>query len=99
MKKSLVYFGTTKFEDMARKGNVWYVRHYEAYFDEVYVVYLMGDEKKIVFQGDTHLISLGSGRNKFDLFFAPYRLLKLCRKVKPTSYLTADLVFPGGRQY
>lgn len=93
MGKRLIYFGTTKLGDMIHKGNVWYVRHYEAYFDEVYVVYLMGDEKKIYSQGNTYLISLGSGRNKLDLFLAPYRLLKFSRKVKPTSYLTADIVF------
>jgi len=93
MGKKLVYFGTTKLEDMIHKGNVWYVRHYEAYFDEVYIVYLMGDEKKTVFEGKTTLVSLGSGRNKLDLFLAPYRLLKFSKNVKPTSYLTADLVF------
>ena len=93
MGKIILDFTTARLEDMLKKGNVWYVRHYEAYFDEVYVVYLMGDEKKTVSQGNTYLVSLGNGRNKWDLFFAPYRLLKFSRKVKPTSYLTADLVF------
>jgi glycosyltransferase involved in cell wall biosynthesis len=93
MAKRLIYFGATRLEDMIRKGNMWYVRHYEAYFNEVYVVYLLGDEIKIYSQGNTYLLSLGSGRNKSDLLFAPYRLLKFSKKVKPTSYLTADLVF------
>lgn len=93
MEKRIVYFGTNKLEDMLHKGNVWYVRHYEAYFKEVYVVYLMGNGGKTVSQGSTYLVSLGSGRNKLDLFFAPYRLWKFSKKVKPTSYLTADLVF------
>ena len=93
MRKTFIDFTTTRLEDMLRKGNVWYVRHYEAYFDEVYIVYLMGDEKKTVSQGKTTLVSLGSGRNKLDLFCAPFRLLMFTRKVRPTSYLTADLVF------
>jgi glycosyltransferase involved in cell wall biosynthesis len=93
MGKKLIYFGTGKLEDMIHKGNVWYVRHYEAYFDEVYVVYLTGDGEKTLSQGNTYLVSLGSGGNKLDLFFAPYRLWKYSRKVRPTSYLTADLVF------
>ena len=93
MKKTLVDFSPTRLEDMLKKGNVWYVRNYEAYFDEVYVVYLIGDEKKTISQGNTYLVSIGCGRSALDLFFAPYRLWKLCRKIKPTSYLTADLVF------
>ena len=93
MRKKLINFTTTRLEDMLKKGNVWYVRHYETYFDEVYVVYLLGDEKKTVSQGNTYLVSLGNGRNKWDLFFAPYRLLKFSRTVRPTSYLTADIVF------
>jgi len=93
MGKTLVDFTTTRLEDMLSKGNVWYVRHYEAYFDEVYIVYLMGGGKKIITQGSTNLVSLGSGRNSLDLVCAPFRLLMFTRKVRPTSYLTADLVF------
>jgi len=93
MARRLIYFGTGKLEDMLAKGNVWYMRHYEVCFDKVYVVYLMGKEDKSVSQESTYLISLGSGRNKWDLFIAPYRLLKFSRKVKPTSYATADVVF------
>ena len=81
MRKTFIDFTTTRLEDMLRKGNVWYVRHYEAYFDEVYIVYLMGDEKKTVSQGKTTLVSLGSGRNKLDLFCAPFRLLMFTKKV------------------
>jgi glycosyltransferase involved in cell wall biosynthesis len=93
VKKKLIDFTTTRLEDMLEKGNVWYVRHYEAYFEEVYVVYLLGHEEKIFSQGNTCLISLGKGKNKLDLLFAPYRLWKFSRGVTPTSYLTADLVF------
>lgn len=93
MKKSLICFGTNKLEDMLHKGNVWYVRHYEAYFDKVHIVYLSGADKNIYSQGNTYLVSLGRKRNKSDLLFAPFRLLKFCRKVKPTSFLTADMVF------
>lgn len=93
MGKKLIDFTTTRLEDMLEKGNVWYMRHYEAYFDEVYVVYLMGNGERIVSQGNTSLVPLGRGRNKLDLFLAPYRLLRFSRNVKPTSYLTADLVF------
>jgi glycosyltransferase involved in cell wall biosynthesis len=93
MERRLIYFGTNKLDDMLRKGNVWYVRQYEAYFEEVYIVYLMGDEEKTVSQGSTTLVSFGRGRNRRDLFWAPYRLWKLSRKVKPTSFLTADMVF------
>ena len=93
MTKKLINFTTGRLEEMFEKGNVWYVRHYETYFDKVYILYLMGDKEKTVSRENTHLVSLGSGRNRLDLCLAPFRLLKFCRQVKPTSYLTADLVF------
>ena len=80
-------------EDMLEKGNVWYVRHYEAYFDEVYVVYLRGEKPIEIKQGRTTLVSLGKGNGFFDILLAPCRLFKFAKKIKPTHYLTADLVF------
>jgi len=91
--KRLLIFGVTKLEDMLEKGNVWYVRHYEAYFDEVYVVYLRGEKPIEVKQGRTTLVSLGKGNGFFDILLAPCRLFKFAKKIKPTHYLTADLVF------
>lgn len=78
---------------MLEKGNVWYVRHYEAYFDEVWVVYLLGNGPRVVRQGNTTLVSLATGKRILELLFAPFRLLKFAQEIKPTSYLTADIVF------
>lgn len=91
--RRLLLFGTTKLSDMLEKGNVWYVRHYEEYFDEVYVVYLLGGPKREVSQGNTHLISVGGTRTWLDLVLAPIRLWRAARRLRPTSYLTADIVF------
>jgi glycosyltransferase involved in cell wall biosynthesis len=93
-KKTLVYFGFSILEDILAKGNVWYVRNYEEYFDEVYVVYLSGREKKTVQQGHTFLISLGRNNSAMiNLLLAPARLLMFCRQVRPNAFLTADLIF------
>ena len=95
--KTLILFNPIRLEDMLEKGNVWYVRHYEAYFDEVYVVYLSGGPHQTIKQGKTTLVSLGTGSGPvngiINLILAPYRLYRFARKIKPTNYLTADLVF------
>lgn len=91
--RRLMLFGTTKLSDMLEKGNVWYVRHYEEYFDDVYVIYLLGGPKRELSQGSTHLISVGRGRGWLDLALAPIRLWRTARRLGPTSYLTADIVF------
>ncbi len=80
-------------DDMLKKGNIWYVRHYESYFDKVYVVYLFGSPHESILNKNTTLVSLGTGNRLIDLIFAPYRLYKFAKKNKPTAYLTADLVF------
>lgn len=95
--KILILFGMTKLEDMLQKGNVWYVRHYEAYFDKVYVVYLNGKHSEPIISGNTTLISLGSGNGflngLLNLFLSPLRLYRFAKSVNATHYLTADLVF------
>ena len=81
-------------EQMLTKGNVWYVRHYEAYFDKIYVAYIFGSSHEPVANGNTTLVSLGTDRGqKHDLILGPYRVYQFARKVRPTSYLTADLVY------
>jgi glycosyltransferase involved in cell wall biosynthesis len=92
--RKLLIVSPATLKEMLRKGNVWYIRHYETYFDKVYVAYLIGDPHEPVSCGNTTLISLGTGRGgKVDLILAPYRLYQLAKKLRPTSYLTADLVY------
>jgi glycosyltransferase involved in cell wall biosynthesis len=94
MKKILTVFTFSIMDDMLTKGNVWYVRNYEEYFDKVYIVYLSGQNNKIVSQGHTTLVSLGSSKKALpNLLQAPCRFYWFCRKIKPTAYLTADLIF------
>ena len=94
-RKVLLYFGFSRLEDILEKGNGWYVRHYEQYFDEVYVLYLLGHYPNEVRQGETRLVSLG-GRNRWgDLLLAPWRLARFARELGTNSVflLTADMVF------
>lgn len=88
----LLLFGVTKLSEMLDKGNVWYVRNYEAYFRRVDVAYLIGSGQGLT-QGGTHLHSLGSGPGWLDLLLAPWRLWRLARKLKPDVVVTADQVF------
>ena len=95
MSRRLLLFGVTQLTHMLEKGNVWYVRHYESYFDEVHVAYLTGYWSDTVSRGRTRLISCGrkNGRMWLDLLLAPIQLLRVANRVQPTSYLTADVVF------
>lgn len=93
MKKTLIIYSTTKMEDMLAKGNVWYTKYYETYFDKVYVVYLLGKSSEPITNGNTTLVSLGKGKGLLDLFMAPYRLYVFSNNKKNAKFLTADLVF------
>lgn len=77
---------------MLDKGNVWYVRHYEAHFRRVVVVYLLGGRAEPHVQGGTTLISL-AGHGRLDLLLAPWHLYRFARRMRPDAYLTADQVF------
>jgi hypothetical protein len=67
---------------MLAKGNVWYVRHYEAYFDRVYVAYMFGSPHEPVTNGNTTLVSLGSGRGqKMDLARAGIVMISFNQKI------------------
>ena len=93
--RRLLLFGVSRLDQVLAKGNVWYVRHYESYFDEVYVIYLHGRASEQITQGRTTLISVGGRVDNFvlDLALAPFRLYRVARKLRPGVYLTADLFF------
>ncbi len=91
--RRLMVFTISRMEDVQAKGNVWYVRHYESYFDEVYVVYLFGREKRAVSEGRITLVSLAGRSRWLNLILAPIRLYLLARKIGPSVFLTSDQVF------
>jgi glycosyltransferase involved in cell wall biosynthesis len=92
-RKILLLFGINVLDEVLNKGNIWYVRNYEAYFDRVYVAYLLGQRRPILRNGRTVLIPLGRGNPKIDLLLAPWRIYHTAKRVSATSYLTADLIF------
>lgn len=93
-RRALVLFGPAKLEEMLHKGNVGYLRHYEAGFDAIFVVYLYGRARKnVIRNGRVVLVSVGTARHVLDLIIAPLRLYRVARRVQPTGYLTGDQVF------
>lgn len=92
---TLLLFTPGRLQEMLDKGNLGYVRHYEAYFDRVCVAYLFGGKPASHVLGDTKFVSLGSDTPSLDLVLAPLRLLRLAQAERPDSYLTADQVFGG----
>ena len=91
--KILLLFSTDRLDRMLAKGNVWYVQHYESYFDRIYVAYLFGGPIPIERRGRTVLISIGSGGKLTNLVMAPWKIYSLAKRVHSGYYLTADIFF------
>ncbi len=91
--KSVIIYVADSIDTMLAKSNAWYIRHYETYFDKVYMVYMRGTPHEPFVEGNTQLVSLGTGRSKLDFLLAPYHLYKFSRKIKPTIYLTYDQIW------
>lgn len=91
--KIVVIYVTDSIDLILTKSNAWYLRHYEVYFDKVYMVYLRGNRREPIVQGKTSLVCLGTGRSKLDFLLAPIHLYKFARRTKPTSYVTSDQIW------
>lgn len=91
--KTVMIYVTDSIDATLAKSNAWYIRHHEAYFDQVYMVYLRGSAHKPVVQGRTALISLGTGRSKLDFLLAPFRLYRFATEIRPTVYITSDQIW------
>src|SRR5580765_777992 len=80
--------------DLSPESNLWYLRRYEAYFDEITHVLLCGhftqQEHRI---GRSRYVSVGTGNHKLDLILAPVRLFKFSRQYNPSAYLTVEQVW------
>lgn len=81
------------FNDTSEESQIWFLRNYESYFDEIYYVLLQGEPFTSEQHGKITLVSFGTGNNKLDLLLSPWRLFKFARKVRPTAYLTYELIF------
>lgn len=91
--KTVVIYVADSFDLILTKSNAWYIRHYEVYFDKVYMVYLRGNRREPIVQGRTSLVCLGTGRSKLDFLLAPIHLYKFARRTRPNSYVTSDQIW------
>jgi glycosyltransferase involved in cell wall biosynthesis len=91
-KRKLLMFSITKMHEALAKGNVWYVSHYAAYFDQVQYLYMLGRKQEPATRGSTRLFSLATGRPLLDGFLMPFRIVRHARAYKPSHYLTADIL-------
>jgi glycosyltransferase involved in cell wall biosynthesis len=91
--KIVVIYVADSIDLILTKSNAWYIRHYEVYFDKVYMVYLRGNRREPIVQGRTSLVCLGTGRSKFDFLLAPVHLYKYARQIRPTAYVTSDQIW------
>jgi glycosyltransferase involved in cell wall biosynthesis len=80
--------------DLSPESNLWYLKRYESYFDEVTHVVLCGHFSKGEYKyGNSRYVSVGTGNHKLDLILAPWRLLRFAAKYKPAAYLTVEQVW------
>lgn len=91
-KHKLLMFSITKMHEALAKGNIWYVSHYAAYFDQVQYLYMLGRKQESVTRGATRLFSLATGKPLLDGFLMPFRIVRHARVYKPSHYLTADIL-------
>lgn len=95
--KKLLIFTTWQVDDdmdLSPESNLWYVKRYEEYFDEITHVMLGGKmTESVVSNGNSKYICLGTGSNKKDLLLSPYTLYKFAKEYKPSAYLTVELVW------
>jgi glycosyltransferase involved in cell wall biosynthesis len=91
--KTVIIYANDCLEELLVKSNIWYIRHYEEYFDHVYMIYLRGTAHAPVTQGNTTLVSLAKGRGKLEVLLAPYRLYRFAKKIRPTHYVTPDQIW------
>jgi glycosyltransferase involved in cell wall biosynthesis len=89
MRTHLMVFGVSRLQEVVDKGNPWYVQAYEEGFDRVTFAYPLGKPVSLR-QGQTELVSLGTGNYWGDWLLAPWRLYKIAQEIKPTTYMTAD---------
>lgn len=80
--------------DLSDASNMWYIRRYEDYFDEITHVFLCGNLTRKEYRlGRSRYVSLGSGKHKEDLILSPLRLYRYAKEYKPAAYLTCELVW------
>lgn len=91
--KRLLNYSITSLDDIERKGNIRYVDHYLAYFDEYVGVYVWGSARRERSFGKSTVVCVGTGRGLRDLLFSPWRVFREARRRKVTHFLTADLAY------
>ncbi len=82
-------------KDISADSNLWHVRNYEAVADKVYVLFLAGTipGRKVMRNGNTIVIAVGSGSLAKNIFLSPFRLWKLVRRIRPELTITYEQVF------
>ena len=92
--RRLLIFSTSNLDDVTRKGNVRYVRHYLAEFSSVIQCYFPRSNIKSSGDAQLSLVALSPFRNRYvTVLAAPFLLARAIRRNSVTNFLCADLVF------
>ena len=79
--------------DLSTGSNTWQVKNYEKIADTVYVLFLGGKRsKRVIRNGRTIIMCVGSGKFKSDLFKAPWIIYRLVKRKKIKVAFTYEQV-------
>jgi glycosyltransferase involved in cell wall biosynthesis len=82
--------------DLSAGSNTWQIKNYEEIADTVYALFLGKEsEKKVVKNGRTIILCVGSGKSRTDFFKAPWIIYRLVKQKKIKIVITYEQVFLG----
>lgn len=80
--------------DLSTGSNTWQIKNYEELAETVYVLFLSGKSgKKVIRNGRTIIISVGSGSSKKDLLKAPWAIYRIVKRKKIKVAFTYEQVY------
>lgn len=92
--KKLFYLVPLNFKECKKKGNISYLRCFEIFFDRIYIIYFNSEINEINRIGKTIYIGIGGFKYIYlNIFFSPFLLWRLHKKINPDFCITTDVVF------
>ena len=90
----LLYFIPLNFQECCRKGNVTYLRNFEVFFKNSYILYFNSEVKGVKRIGRTIYVSTKICNNVYiNVIFSPFVLFCMFRRINPDIMITTDCIY------
>lgn len=96
MSKKLLIFNLAhgpNTNELSEQSNSWYLKGYEAYFDDVCHLSLNGPKREIVSNGNSRFEFVTGDQGLLAVFLSPFRLYRFIKKHKPTHAVTYEQIW------